>query len=48
MEPRTPAPVAAQVSLLEFPCSFPIKVMGRTADGFAQAISEIVCRHAQK
>ncbi|HEY3460881.1 MAG TPA: DUF493 family protein, partial [Casimicrobiaceae bacterium] len=46
METRTPAPVAAQVSLLEFPCSFPIKIMGRTADGFAQAISEIVCRHA--
>ncbi|HEY3564805.1 MAG TPA: DUF493 family protein [Casimicrobiaceae bacterium] len=46
METRTPAPVAAQVSLLEFPCSFPIKIMGRTADGFAQAISAIVCRHA--
>ena len=40
------APVAAQVSLLEFPCAFPIKIMGRRQDGFAQAIAEIVCRHA--
>jgi len=42
----TPAPVAAQVSLLEFPCSFPIKIMGRTRDGFAQAVVEIVRKHA--
>ena len=42
----TPAPVAAQVSLLEFPCSFPIKIMGRRQDGFAQVIAEIVARHA--
>lgn len=46
MNPNAPAPVAAQVSLLEFPCSFPIKIMGRTRDGFAQAILEIVRRHA--
>ncbi len=41
-----PAPVVAQVSALEFPCVFPIKIMGRTRDGFAQAIVEIVQRHA--
>ena len=29
---------AATESLLTFPCAFPIKVMGRTQDGFAQAI----------
>jgi putative lipoic acid-binding regulatory protein len=46
MEPLTPAPVAAQVGLLEFPCSFPIKIMGRTRDGFAQAVAEVVRRHA--
>ena len=39
-------PLAAQVSLLEFPCTFPIKIMGRTRDGFSQAVAEIVCRHA--
>jgi putative lipoic acid-binding regulatory protein len=39
-------PVAAQVSLLEFPCVFPLKIMGRTRPGFAQAMLEIVMRHA--
>ena len=43
---NTPAPVAAQVTLLEFPCEFPIKIMGRTQDGFAQLIADIVVRHA--
>ena len=32
-------------SLLEFPCSFPIKIMGRTEDGFAQLVLDIVLRH---
>ena len=34
-------------SLLTFPCEFPMKVMGRREDGFAQLVSEIVMRHAQ-
>ena len=33
-------------SPLSFPCGFPIKVMGRTQDGFAQAILAVVQRHA--
>jgi len=33
-------------SLLTFPCVFPLKVMGRREDGFAQVVSEIVLRHA--
>ncbi len=33
-------------SLLEFPCEFPIKIMGLTRDDFAQTILEIVRRHA--
>ena len=33
-------------SLLTFPCVFPLKVMGRREDGFAQTVSEIVIRHA--
>jgi putative lipoic acid-binding regulatory protein len=33
-------------SLLTFPCVFPMKVMGRREDGFAQTISDIVLRHA--
>jgi len=30
----------------DFPCDFPIKAMGKTVDGFAQTILEIVLKHA--
>jgi putative lipoic acid-binding regulatory protein len=33
-------------SLLAFPCDFPIKIMGQTQPGFAQAILDVVLRHA--
>ena len=33
-------------TLIEYPCAFPIKIMGHTRAGFAQAILEIVRRHA--
>jgi hypothetical protein len=33
-------------SLLEFPCAFPLKIMGRAADDFAQTVLEVVLRHA--
>jgi uncharacterized protein len=33
-------------TLLEFPCEFPIKIMGLTRDDFAQTILAIVRRHA--
>lgn len=33
-------------SLLEFPCDFPIKIMGETRDDFAEAILVVVRRHA--
>src|SRR6266700_6831897 len=36
---------AVAETLLEFPCSFPIKIMGRTQDGFAQTVLDIVLRH---
>ncbi len=39
-------PVVADSSLLAFPCDFPIKVMGRKQPGFAQAVTEIVMKHA--
>lgn len=35
-----------EVSLLEFPCDFPIKIMGETQDGFANAILALIIRHA--
>ncbi|MEB4592149.1 DUF493 domain-containing protein [Candidatus Thiothrix sp. Deng01] len=31
--------------VLEFPCDFPIKVVGRTALEFHARVCEIVCRH---
>lgn len=33
-------------SLLEFPCDFPIKIMGARVDGFAQAVLDVVLTHA--
>lgn len=33
-------------SLLEFPCDFPVKIMGVMGDGFAEAVVAIVARHA--
>jgi putative lipoic acid-binding regulatory protein len=33
-------------SLIEYPCDFPIKVMGDARAGFAQTVVEIVQRHA--
>jgi len=44
MNPHRTAP--ADESPLTFPCSFPIKVMGLTQEGFAQAIVEVVQCHA--
>tara|TARA_R110002049_G_scaffold47110_15_gene136296 strand:- start:1311 stop:1583 length:273 start_codon:yes stop_codon:yes gene_type:complete len=32
-------------TLIEFPCDFPIKIMGARVEGFAQAIVEVVQRH---
>lgn len=33
-------------SLIEYPCEFPIKILGHTRAGYAQAILEVVNRHA--
>ena len=35
----------AEETLLEFPCDFPIKIMGANQEGFAQAILAVVLRH---
>ncbi len=39
-------PAAAPASALEFPTEFPIKVMGKRTDDFAQQIVKVVLRHA--
>ncbi len=36
-----------EMTLLEFPCRFPIKAMGRQSDEFAALVRGIVTRHAQ-
>ncbi|MEW5787075.1 MAG: DUF493 domain-containing protein [Pseudomonadota bacterium] len=38
--------MSEQDTLLEFPCDFPVKIMGHNGDGFAQAMVAIVLRHA--
>ncbi|MDR2688975.1 MAG: DUF493 domain-containing protein [Azoarcus sp.] len=35
-----------RTSLFEFPCDFPIKIMGAASDDFAQAMLAIVSKHA--
>ena len=32
--------------LIDYPCEFPIKILGHTRAGYAQAILEVVNRHA--
>jgi putative lipoic acid-binding regulatory protein len=44
MADRQGAP--ARRTLIEYPCDFPIKIMGARVDGFAQAVIEVVLRHA--
>lgn len=39
IEPHTAPP------LIDFPCDFPIKVMGETQDTFAQTIVEVIQKH---
>ncbi len=36
----------SQTTLLEFPCDFPLKIMGANAADFAQTIAAIVAGHA--
>ena len=36
----------AQDTLLEFPCAFPLKIMGHAVDELAQTVLTIVTRHA--
>ena len=36
----------AEPTLLEYPCDFPVKILGHSQAGFAQAILGVVQRHA--
>ena len=44
MSSRTPQGQAD--SPWQFPCDFPIKIMGRNVDGFADAVARVVLEHA--
>jgi len=33
-------------TLIEFPCDFPLKIMGANAADFAQTVAAVVARHA--
>jgi hypothetical protein len=35
-----------RTELLQFPTDFPVKIMGLKADGFVEAITQVVLRHA--
>ena len=35
-----------KATLLEFPCDFPIKIMGKAEDTFAEVVLSIVTKHA--
>ncbi len=46
-DPANAAGSAADAeTLLEFPCAFPLKIMGLAGDALAQAVLEVVLRHA--
>lgn len=37
--------IQPEETLIEFPCDFPIKVMGETQDGFANTMVEVITQH---
>ena len=39
-------PSTGEPSLIDYPCEFPLKIMGQRAPGFTQAVIGIVRRHA--
>lgn len=41
-DPRDPA----AASLIEYPCDFPLKILGHSQQGFTQAVLDVVKRHA--
>jgi putative lipoic acid-binding regulatory protein len=51
-QPGDPPPsldteMSTQETLLQFPCEFPLKVIGRKASEFEQVVQEIVGKHVE-
>lgn len=44
MTPIVPGDI--ETSLIEYPCDFPLKILGHAQPGFAQAVLVVVKRHA--
>jgi len=42
----TEAPGGPEASLIEYPCEFPLKILGNTQPGFAQSVLGVVKKHA--
>lgn len=47
MTTKTPKPDPNKESLLEFPCRFPVKAMGRADGGFEAVVVQIIRAHAE-
>jgi len=45
--PETDIETDEQETLLEFPCKFPVKAMGRLEDGFEVLVTELILVHAE-
>ncbi len=45
--PETDIETGEQETLLEFPCKFPVKAMGRLEDGFEVLVTELILVHAE-
>ncbi len=43
---KPPEQVLERETLLEFPCRFPVKAMGRDEDGFEALVTAMVLKHA--
>ena len=39
--------ISQQETLFEFPCRFPVKVMGRSEDSFEALVTDIILSHAE-
>jgi putative lipoic acid-binding regulatory protein len=44
--PESPENAPSQDTLLEFPCAFPLKIMGLANTALAQTVLDVVHRHA--
>jgi putative lipoic acid-binding regulatory protein len=45
--PETGMEKDGQETLLEFPCKFPVKAMGRSEDGFEALVTTLILSHAE-